>query len=253
MTLPPSFRADYVEAASAFVRFTSHDQMERYHAVNWALKLDKALGMPWTLYRITPSVALRFSFSGASLNLKPEGLRFAPAVPVATAYDAKMFDNLARSEAAHKTWGVTWYAHDLRGFMRGDRPIKHDPNFVPAMVISDMDKPPTAEDWAEHRAKHKARMAERIREDEAFLTHINRHNPAETTGAQAFYTDMQLHMQKNLADPAIPGDVRPYYEWISRYLEQKAAGKPDQDILPLRLDLSFPELAPKPRRSGPSP
>ena len=252
MTLPPSFRADYVEAATAFARFVSHDQMERYHPVNWALKLDKALGMPWTLYRITPSVAIRFSFSGAALNLRPEGLRFAPAIPAASAHDAKMFDNFARSEAARNTGGVTWYAHDLRGYMRGDRPVRHDPDFVPAMVV-DLDNPPAAADWEEHKAKHKARMAEKIRAHEAFLAHITRHNPAEITGAQAFYKDMQLHVQENLADPAIPADIRPYYEWISRYLDQKAAGKADKDILPLRLDRAFPELAPRPRRSGPAP
>ena len=71
MTYTLSFKADYIEAARQFRHFISHDEMERYHAVNWATKLDKALGMPWTLYRITPSVSLRFSFSGAAYLQDP--------------------------------------------------------------------------------------------------------------------------------------------------------------------------------------
>lgn len=260
MNLPPSFQDEYAQTAHEFTRFISHDQMERFHPVNWRLKLDKAFGMPWTLYRITPSVALRVSFSGATLNLRPDGLRFAPPVPVRSAGDAQSFDNLARDEAGrllHGFQGVSWHARTLRKYMTGRLPVPRDPNFVPAMV---MHFDPTApaetpeqrqEKWAAHVAAHKARVAEREKEDAAMVAHVTRHDPAAVTGAQAFYEDIRLHLREGLADPQMPDDFRAYYEWLVRYVDLRAAGKTDAEILPLRLDRAFPGFSPGPGAPAP--
>ena len=256
MNLPQSFKDEYAETASAFARFISHREMERYHPVNWAMRLDKALGMPWTLYRITHSVAIRFSFSGAALNMQPDGLRFAPPRPAPSVYDAKMYDNLARFEAARKFHGfkgVSWHCHDLRGYITGRLPVKRDPDFVPAMMIDDLDNPPSAQDWQRHIAEHRARLAERDREDAAMIAHVTRHDPAQVTGTQAFYADIRLHIAAGLADPEIPADFRAYYDWLLRYADLRAAGKTDADILPLRLDYDFDELKPASAERGPAP
>ncbi len=267
MTLPPSFRHEYAEAATAFSQFIGHSQMERFHATHWRLKLDKALGMPWTLYRITPSVALRVSFSGAALNMRPDGLRFAPPSPARSVRDAQDFDNLARCEAVERFngfKGVSWYARDLRDYMTGDLPIARDPNFVPAMITHvDLHAPtPTPEErarldaerkekWAAHVAAHKVRVAEREKEEAAMIAHINRHDPAAVSGAQAFYDDIRLHLREGLADPQMPDDFRAYYEWLVRYVDLRAAGKTDAEILPLRLDRAFPGLSPGPGAPAP--